>query len=238
MGLDYVDLYLAHWPSVAKSISREALENARAGPNSGPDEMGMLKENDKPVIDWEHTVSNIAKRKGKEGSFVPTWNAMKACVKDGKARAIGVSNFSIPEIEELLPHAQDIPVSCNQIEVHPWLPQTELINFAKKHGIVISCYSPFAGQKTDGATLLKDQQVTAIAKKHNMDVGQLLQSFAVQRGTIPLGKSATPARIKSNRDVRKLSNEDFNALSALEIPDGKGRSVDFTDAWEIPLFQN
>lgn len=191
MGLDYVDLYLAHWPFVAKSVSRQALEKARAGPDSGPDEMGMLKENDKPVIDWKHTVSNIAKRKGKEGSFVPSWNAMKACVKNGKTRTIGVSNFSIPEIEELLPHAQDIPVSCNQIEVHPWLPQTELLDFAKKHGIVISCYSPFAGQKAGGATLLKDQQVANIAKKNDMDVGQLLQSWAVQRGTVENEASLT-----------------------------------------------
>lgn len=88
----------------------------------------------------------------------------------------------------------DIPISCNQIEVHPWLPQNELIAFGKKNGILTTCYSPFAGQKADGATLLKDEGVQKLAKKNDMDVGQLLQSWHVQRGTVPLGKSSTPCK--------------------------------------------
>jgi glycerol 2-dehydrogenase (NADP+) len=122
---------------------------------------------------------------------VSTWQAMQKLVSSGKTRAIGVSNFSISDLKEILPHAKDIPVSCNQVEVHPWLPQTELIEFHKQHGIVTTCYSPFAGQKADGATLLKDKKVLDLASKNQMDVGQLLQSWAVQRGTVPLGKSQT-----------------------------------------------
>ena len=238
MGLDYVDLYLAHWPIVWKPISPQALKNAHSGAKGGPDDLGALMENDKPVIDWQHSVSNIAKRKGHEGSFVPTWKAMQACVKKGKARTVGVSNFSIPEIQELLPHEDDVPVSCNQIEVHPWLPQNELVEFGHKHGIVTTCYSPFSGQKEDRATLIKDAKVMELAKKNVMDVGQLLQSWAVQRGTVPLGKSATPSRIRSNLDVRKLSDEDMKALDDMALPNGEGRTVDFTDAWGVPLFQN
>lgn len=113
----------------------------------------------------------------------------------GKARTIGVSNFSITDIKDLLPHVKDVPISCNQIEVHPWLPQNELVSFAKGNGILTSCYSPFAGQKEDGATLLKDSTVIKLAKKNEMDVGQLLQSWAVQRGTSPLGKSSTPGML-------------------------------------------
>lgn len=163
---------------------------------------------------------------------------MELLVKKGKTRAIGLSNFSISDLEAVLPYAKEIPISCNQIEVHPWLPQNELISFGNKHGILTTCYSPFAGQKKDGATLLKDQNVLNLAKKNGMDVGQLLQSWAVQRGTIPLGKSSTPARIKSNLEVRKLDEVDMKALDALEIPDSGGRTIDFTETLGLPLFTN
>jgi glycerol 2-dehydrogenase (NADP+) len=119
---------------------------------------------------------------------------MQALVKMGKARTIGLSNFSISELRDIVPHENDIPISCNQVEVHPWLPNNELIAFSKEHGILTTCYSPFAGQKADGATLLKDDFVLKLAEKNDMDVGQLLQSWAVQRGTVPLGKSSTPGK--------------------------------------------
>ena len=236
MGLDYVDLWLAHWPCVWKPASRVALEKAWSGPDATDEDQGDLWEDGKPVIDWEHSTTNISKRMGYEGSFVPTWKAMEECVRKGKAKSIGLSNFSVTEILELLPHTTEIPISCNQVECHPWLPQNDLIIFANKHGIVITCYSPFAGQKDDGATLLKDEEVGRLAKKNNMDVGQLLQSWAVQRGTVPLGKSATPHRIKSNLDIRKLSEEDIKALNDMEIPNEEGRTI--TQSWGVPLYKN
>ncbi|KAK3714192.1 hypothetical protein LTR37_007994 [Vermiconidia calcicola] len=238
MGLEYVDLWLAHWPCVWKPVSRESLEKAWAGPDATREDKAQVYEDDKPVIDWEHTPTNIAKREGHEGSFVPTWKAMQECVRKGKAKAVGVSNFSVTEIKELLPHENDVPVVCNQVECHPWLPQNELVEFAKQNGIVISCYAPFVGRKADGATLLKDEKVNKLAEKNGMDVGQLLQSWAVQRGTVPLGKSATPSRIKSNLSVRKLSEEDMKAINELEIPGGKGRNTDFSEAWGVPLFRD
>ncbi|EXJ84288.1 hypothetical protein A1O3_04955 [Capronia epimyces CBS 606.96] len=202
MGLDYVDLFLAHWPVALKPVSKEAL-------------------------------------KSKEGSFVPTWQAMKKLVATGKTRAVGLSNFSISEIKELLPYADDVPISCNQIEAHPWLPNNKLIDFMKEHDILTVCYSPFAGQKPHGATwLLNDPTVKRVAEKNGMDVGQCLQSWHVQRGTIPLGKSQTESRIKSNLAVRRLPLEDMKALDDLELPDGKGRTIDFSDAWGVKLFTN
>ncbi|KAK3074714.1 hypothetical protein LTR53_002589, partial [Teratosphaeriaceae sp. CCFEE 6253] len=89
----------------------------------------------------------------------------------------------------------------------------------------------------DGATLLKDPTVNEVSKRTGMDIGQLLQSWAVQRGTVPLGKSATPARIKSNLDIRKLSDEDMATLDGIAPPEGKGRSVNFGKAWDVPLFE-
>ena len=237
-GLEYVDLLLAHWPAAQKPISREALEKAVAKPGATAEDKGQLADKDGKVeIDWEHTSAPIAAKSGKKGSFVPTWKAMQDLVRKGKARAIGVSNFSIADIEDLLANTSDeVPISCNQIEVHPWLPQNELVAFNKKHGIVTTCYSPFAGQKADGKTLLNDPEVVKLAKKNDMDVGQLLQSWAVQRGTIPLGKSATPSRIKSNLAIRKLSDEDFEALSKMELPNGEGRTVSPSKSFGVELF--
>lgn len=239
MGLEYIDLFLAHWPLVFKNPPREKLEQAFTGPNSSDEDKGLpALEDGKRPLDLEFCPLNIAKQKGAKGSYVPTWNAMQETVRKGKTRAVGVSNFSIAELQEILPHENDVPISCNQVEVHPWLPQTELIEFAKKHQILITCYSPFAGQKKDGATLLKDEHVLKLAEKNKMDVGQMLQSWAVQRGTVPLGKSATAARIKSNLDVQKLSVEDMKALDSLAIANDEGRTINPSDGWGISLYQN
>lgn len=199
MGLEYLDLFLVHWPVAFQAVSMEALKNARAeGHLSHADRGIRCDEKGNELIDWKHTSAPIAKAAGQpEGSMVPTWNAMKELVRKGKVRAVGVSNFGIKDLQDLLDHSDDptnakgtdIPISCNQVEVHPWLPNIELIEFSNKHGIVTSCFSPFAGQKKDGSTLIKDDTVKKLAEKNAMDVGQLLQSWAVQRGTIPLGKS-------------------------------------------------
>jgi diketogulonate reductase-like aldo/keto reductase len=216
MGLDYVDLYLAHWPHAEKAISREALEKARANATASKADRGILTQSrngndNSSVVDWEHTSGNLAKLAGtvifidhfqsrspdffsplgQKGSFVPTWNALKRLVSTGKTRAVGVSNFSIGDLKEILPYADDVPISCNQVEVHPWLPNNELISFMREHDILATCYSPFAGQKSDGKTLINDPAVVKLAEENAVDVGQLLQSWAVQRGTIPLGKSQT-----------------------------------------------
>ena len=71
----------------------------------------------------------------------------------------------IADLKVLLPHAQDIPISANQVEVHPWFPQKKLIAFHNAHGIVTTCFSPFAGQKADGRTLIHDPTVQTLAKK-------------------------------------------------------------------------
>ncbi|KEF53402.1 uncharacterized protein A1O9_10377 [Exophiala aquamarina CBS 119918] len=226
MGLDYVDLYLAHWPHAEKPISRQALENAIANPTASKAERGIL------------TKTKNGNENASKGSFIPTWNALKKLVVTGKTRAVGVSNFSIGDLKEIIPHADDVPVSCNQVEAHPWLPNNELISFMREHGILATCYSPFAGQQADGKTLLKDPTVVKLAEENSVDIGQLLQSWAVQRGTVPLGKSQTESRIKSNLAIRRLPGEAQAALDALELPDESGRTIRMDLAWGLPLFQN
>jgi len=207
---------------------------------------------------------------GAEGSFLPTWRAMQALVESGKCRAIGVSNFSITQLDEILssyPQSSttsnssstsestatatktnpNIPLSCNQIEAHPYLPNTPLLDYMRKHSILASAYSPFAGQaafpspwltkpSNPQPLLLEHPTVKSLAQKNKTGVGQLLQSWAVQRGTIPLGKSQDEARIKANLDVRRLSEEDVRALDALEVPDEAGRTIDYGPYWGVKFF--
>ena len=191
METDYVDCLLLHWPCGFMPTALEDLEDANAHDQASMAQKATaLTDDGAPMIDWQHTSEPIACAGGHpEGSIVPTWNVMKEIFKKGKARSIGVSNFGIADLKALLPHAQDVPISLNQVEAHPWFPNQDLVNFCRGQGILITCFSPFAGQKADGKTLIHDPTVQKLAKKNNMGVGQLLQSWAVQRGTVPLGKS-------------------------------------------------
>ncbi len=85
-----------------------------------------------------------------------------------------------------------VPLSCKQIEAHPWFPNSELPEFMQKGKILRTIFCPFAGQKRGSTPLVEDLLVVRLAKNDEMGVGQLLQSRAVQRGTIALGKSQTP----------------------------------------------
>ncbi|KAI9813468.1 MAG: hypothetical protein M1827_004144 [Pycnora praestabilis] len=236
MGLDYVDLYLAHWPVVVKA--RSNIASAKAFPEATNDDLAIATDGklEGGVLDLEHSASNFAAAAGVKGSFVPTWQAMTELVATGKCRAVGVSNFSITQLQDLLPYAQDVPISSNQIEAHPWLPNDELITFMLHHDILPAVYSPFAGQKASGDMLLEDTTVKQVAQKNDMGVGQLLQSWAVMRRTIPLGKSQNEERIKANLAVRKLAEEDFEALSNLKLKGDEGRTIDYSGSFGVQFF--
>lgn len=196
MQIDYIDCLLLHWPTAFEPASLDALSNATASDQASSVQKGMrLADDGNVVIDWKHTSEPIARAGGHpEGSIVPTWKALTALVKKGKARTIGVSNFGVADLKALLLHVEDVPISVNQVEAHPWFPNTEVIEFGRKHGIVTTCFSPFAGQKADGKTLIHDLTVQKLAAKNDMTVGQLLQSWAVQRGAVPLGKSGNKGK--------------------------------------------
>ena len=196
MGLDYLDLFLAHWP-----VTFQAGENiavARTSENATAAERGeAVDANGKVIIDWIHCCESISAARGKTGSYQATWRELQRLVSTGKVRAVGVSNFNIEQLQEVLAVGGDVPVSCNQVEAHPWFPNTELITFMKENGILPTVYCPFARPKTSEVTgnplaLLNDPEVKRLAEKNAMGAGQLLQSWAVQRETVPLGKSQTP----------------------------------------------
>ena len=191
MGIDHLDLFLAHWPLVLEA--RSNITSAKAFPDATDEEKAIASSaGGKASIDWTHTSKSIAIANGQEGSFVPTWKAMQALVATGKVRAVGVSNFNIAQLQEILSVGGVVPVSCNQVEAHPWFPNTSLLDFMQREEILGTVFCPFAGQKRGSTPLVEDPIILRVAKKNGMGAGQLLQSWAVQRGTIPLGKSQTP----------------------------------------------
>ncbi|KAJ4245710.1 hypothetical protein NW762_013834 [Fusarium torreyae] len=237
---DYIDLFLAHFPVAIKPSGD--LYQAKMFIGATPkDQKAAVDSDGNYVPDLEHCSRLLAKLNGGEGSFVPTWLAMKDLVKSGRCRAVGVSNFEIEHLAELLPHAShdDVPISCNQIEANPWYPNNDLLNFMRGWDILATIYSPFAPKtfpggeattgepfKPNGILLLEEPNVKDIARRNGLDVGQVLQSWAVQRETIPLAKSQNPTRIQSNLVIRELSQDDLRLLEALALPGKKGKSLD------------
>ncbi|MCJ1261045.1 hypothetical protein MMC22_000909 [Lobaria immixta] len=235
MGLEYFDLFLAHFP-FAWQVQSNRIASARAFPGYTNEDGAIITAADgKPAIDWANTAESIAAANGQRGSTKPTWQVLQKLVETRKVRAVGVSNFSIEQLKEVISVGGDVPVSCNQVEAHPWFPNTELLQFMRKQGILETVYCPLGGQGKNGTLLVEEPLVKELATKNEMGVGQLLQSWAVQRGTIPLGKSQNSERIKANLDVRKLPQEDFEALNGMD--QGKdGRVVDLGPRWGLELY--
>ena len=122
MGLEYFDLFLMHWP-VTFQVHSDRIASARTFPGSTNNDKAIVTGLDgKPVIDWAHTAESIAAARGHKGSLRPAWHALQQLVSTGKVRAVGVSNFDVEQLREVLSVGGEVPVSCNQVEAHPWFP--------------------------------------------------------------------------------------------------------------------
>lgn len=144
-----------------------------------------------------------------------TYAAMEKLIASGKTRAIGVSNFTVLKLKDLLSKCKIKP-AVNQVEAHPYLQQKELFDFCKSEGILIEAYSPLGNNQTGEPRTVDDPLVGKIGKETGLDGGQLLASWGIQRDTVVLPKSVTPHRIESNLKVQELSPEVFAQLNSLE----------------------
>jgi diketogulonate reductase-like aldo/keto reductase len=153
-----------------------------------------------------------------------TWRAMERILADGKARAIGVSNYTIRHLEELLGRAKE-PPSVNQVELHPFLAQRELVGWCERHGIVVEAYAPLVkARRMDHPALRR------VAARHAKTPAQVLVRWALELGLVALPKSVRPERIRENAEVFDfaLGADDRAALDALD--EGYRTSWDPTDA--------
>ncbi|EJS74229.1 glyoxal reductase [Bacillus wiedmannii] len=161
LELDYLDLYLVHWPV--------------------------------------------------EGKYKDTWRALETIYKEERVRAIGVSNFQIHHLQDVLAGAEIKPM-INQVEYHPRLTQKELQAFCKEQGIQMEAWSPLMqGQLLDNETL------QAIAEKHGKTTAQVILRWDLQNGVITIPKSTKEHRIIANADVFnfELTKEDMEKIDAL-----------------------
>ncbi|WP_027108154.1 aldo/keto reductase family protein [Lacticigenium naphthae] len=139
---------------------------------------------------------------------IQSWKAMEKLYNEGKIRSIGVSNFSISDIQALLDNCEIVPM-VNQIPFYIGRDQEELLEFCKKHNILVEAYSPLATGE-----LLDDPELQEMAKKYDVTVAQLAIRYCLERGTLPLPKSTHEKRIIENKQLDfKISSEDVKTLS-------------------------
>jgi 2,5-diketo-D-gluconate reductase A len=170
MKLDYIDLYLIHWPM--------------------------------PHL----------------GRYLESWRALIALKNEGRVRSIGVSNFHIPHLQNLMDTTGVVP-SVNQIELHPYFQQRTLREFHAQHGIITESWSPL-GQ---GGALLRDGQILRIAQKHQKTTAQIVLRWHLDCGLVTIPKSVNPERIRENFGVFdfRLDAEEFALLDGLDNARGR-----------------
>jgi alcohol dehydrogenase (NADP+) len=189
LGLDYVDLYLMHWP-LAFSYNN----SGDRYPNSGKSIPVPLHE---------------------------TWHAMEKLVQKGLTRYIGVSNFGITQIAELLRNPQTtIRPAVNQIELHPFLNQSKLVAYCQKKGILVQGYCPLGGSRTSPSTpsLLAHPTVVAIAETHSTQPAAVLLRWQLQQGFSTIPRSQNEQHIYQNFHSLQnfaLSPEEMQTLADL-----------------------
>ena len=147
-----------------------------------------------------------------DGDFVSTWRALEEFHRDGHARSIGVSNFTVQQLERLLGET-DIAPAVNQIELHPYLLNADVRAYGEEHGIATQAWSPIA----QGA-VLEDPVIVAIARRLERTPAQVVLRWHLERGSVVFPKSTTPERIAENFALFdfQLGPEDADEISALD----------------------
>jgi len=163
---------------------------------------------------------------GQSPTLVETWKQMEALLETGKVKSIGVSNFSIKTLNEILPDCTVVPAT-NQVELHPCLPSFELQTFCEDKGILLTAYSPLGRPQPGQAKpiFFTDPDVLGIAQKHGASPAQVVISWCVKRGIIVIPKSENVERMKANITLLDLSEDDIGALSAIHKRPGMHKSL-------------
>jgi 2,5-diketo-D-gluconate reductase A len=154
--------------------------------------------------------------------FVETWRALERIYAEGRARAIGVSNFQIPHLERVMAETDVVP-AVNQIEAHPYLTQQELLDFDGRHEIATQAWAPLAR-----GGIMGDPVIEAVARDNNRTPAQVVLRWHVERGSIIFPKSNSPRRLEENFGIFDftLSEEDMNRISALDRDERTGPHPD------------
>ncbi|WP_422115952.1 aldo/keto reductase [Brachybacterium sp. UNK5269] len=155
-----------------------------------------------------------------QGRYVEAWRALIALRERGLTRSIGVSNFPLAELEEIIAATAVVP-AIHQIELHPYFQQRELRAAHAQHGIVTQAWGPLGQGKSD---LLENPVITGIAEAHGASAAQVVLAWHRAHEIVAIPKSVTPARIVENLASLELSltRGELAAIDALDRPDGRG----------------
>lgn len=175
LGVEYLDLYLIHWPNP------------------------------------------------KQGKYVEAWQAMIDAQKAGLIKSIGVCNFLPEHIENLEKETGVLPV-VNQIELHPYFNQQDMIEYHNQKGIITQAWSPL-GRASE---VIKDKDIAVIAEKYNKTIPQIILKWHVQNGIVPIPKSTSIARQIQNKDIFNftLEQQDIDKINSLTQQDGRLKGQD------------
>lgn len=193
LQLDYIDLYLMHWPV--------ALKPGVGFPTSGKDFLSI-----------------------EEIPISTTWKVMEDLAGNGLVKHLGVSNFSIKKIKKLLAEC-DIRPEANQIELHPYLQQNQMLEYCNNENIALTAYSPLGSmdrptifKAPDEPSLFDIPTIVKIAEKNGYSPAQVLIRWAIQRGTSVIPKSVNPGRMKQNLNTvdLQLTEEDMQEIATLD----------------------
>ena len=184
LGLQYLDLYLIHTPFAFQ-------------PGDEPD---PRDQNGNVIYDNGVTL-------------LDTWRALESLVDHGRCRAIGLSDISLNDLLPIYESARIKPAVV-QVESHPYLPETELLEFCKQKGIVLLAFAPLGHGMKPG--LLEDPVISAIAARVGKTPAQVLLAWAVQRGTALLTTPKTAARARENFDISALPEEALNEINRIQ----------------------
>jgi len=176
-------------------------------------------------VAWKHTGLSTPSFGASELGDTPlidTWRAMEKLVQEGKCRSIGVSNYPLLVIHDLVSQAQ-VPVSCNQIEVHPYYTRESLVNYCLSRDICVTAHTPLGGGAANKDLWkthcpLDDPVLNKIANHHGKSPAQVCLRFLLQRGIVVLPKSIKAHRMKENIDVFEfdLNSEEMKEISSLD----------------------
>ncbi|KAL5264802.1 hypothetical protein ACHWQZ_G005762 [Mnemiopsis leidyi] len=217
LQLEYLDLFLIHSP-IALQPGMGTLE--------------PLDSDGVPIMDSDPP------------PFSETWGAMERLVEAGKCKNIGLSNFNISQIQEILDCAKIKPANL-QVESHPFFPNLELLEFCCKNDISFVAYGPLGSpgrtwMDKDQPSLLEDEDVLKIAQKHGVSAGQVLIRYQVDKGNAVIVKSGKLSRMKENLDVFQFSldSSDMDCLHNLYKKAGPNgyRAFDFRTYSHSPYF--
>jgi len=184
LGLDYADLYLIHTPFAFQP----------------GDEQDPRDQNGNVLYDHDVTL-------------LDTWKALESLVDGGKCRAIGLSDITLEQLTPLYESARIKPAVV-QVESHPYLPETELLNFCKEKGIVFLAFAPLGHGMKPG--LFEDPVISAIAARVGKTPAQVLLAWAVQRGTALLTTPKNEAQARENFNISSLPADAMDEINRIQ----------------------